>query len=64
MKATQMMIAWNPISRGGNGHEIEVGPWPDETGWSRKYICTRPAPANPHGTSLKMRCWSRGQISN
>jgi hypothetical protein len=33
MKATEIMIAWKPVGRGGNGHEIEVGPWPDTTGW-------------------------------
>lgn len=32
MKAKECMIAWNPDS-----NEIEVGPWPDQTKWSRPY---------------------------
>lgn len=32
--ANECMIAWNP------DEEIEVGPWPDETGWSRRFRYT------------------------
>jgi hypothetical protein len=35
MKYQECMIAYNPDSS-----EIEVGPWPDRTGWSDKYRST------------------------
>jgi hypothetical protein len=35
MKAKECMIAWNR-----NSNEIEVGPWPDQTKWSRRYQST------------------------
>lgn len=35
MKAKECMFAWNP-----NSNDIEIGPWPDSTGWSDKYRMT------------------------
>ena len=35
MKAKECMFAWNP-----NSNEVEVGAWPDEFGWSGKYMMT------------------------
>jgi hypothetical protein len=32
MKSLEAMLAWNPGT-----NEVEVGPWPDKTGWSKKY---------------------------
>ena len=32
------MVAWNP----GSG-EVDIGPWPDRTGWSDAYQMTRGA---------------------
>lgn len=32
MKAEKCMFAWNRES-----YEVEVGPWPDKTGWSDRY---------------------------
>jgi endonuclease YncB( thermonuclease family) len=32
MKFLEAMIAWNP-----NTDEVDVGPWPDRSGWSRRY---------------------------
>ena len=34
MRATEALIAWSY-----NG-EVEVGPWPDTTGWSKRYGST------------------------
>ena len=35
MKLEAVLIAWNP-----NSSQIEAGPWPDRTGWIRKYRMT------------------------
>jgi hypothetical protein len=35
MKYTECMIAYDPDT-----DNIKVGPWPDETGWSDKYLFT------------------------
>lgn len=32
MRCSEAMIAWNK-----NG-EVEVGPWPDKTGWTKPYM--------------------------
>ena len=32
MKPVEAMYGWNPDS-----NEIDVGPWPDTTGWSDRY---------------------------
>ena len=36
------MIAWDYVTLSGRKNEkaVEVGPWPDRTGWSRKYQAT------------------------
>lgn len=34
MKYREALIAWTP------GHKVEVGPWPDVTGWSKLYSHT------------------------
>jgi hypothetical protein len=45
MKFRECMIAWTPAyDASGMAGQIEVGPWPDETGWSKKYSLTA-APA-------------------
>ena len=33
MKFTEAMICWNPDT-----DEIAVGPWPDKTDWSKRYL--------------------------
>lgn len=35
MKFAEAMIAWDPRT-----DRIQVGPWPDRTGWSRRYLFT------------------------
>jgi len=35
MKAKESIIAWNQ-----NSDQVEVGPWPDRTGWSKSYAMT------------------------
>ena len=35
MKLKKCMFAWN-----SNSNEVEVGPWPDISGWSLKYTMT------------------------
>ena len=35
MKFTEAMICWNPDT-----DEIAVGPWPDQTGWSKQYLAS------------------------
>ena len=41
MKMSNAMIAWTPsyYDRPTDG-QVEVGPWPDDTGWSDKYART------------------------
>lgn len=36
------MVGWNPVGWGGKWVDgsVEVGPWPDKTGWSDKYRFT------------------------
>jgi hypothetical protein len=34
MKMTEAQFAWNPIEQGG---DIEVGPYPDLSGWTKRY---------------------------
>ena len=34
------MIAWTPDLLESETPALEVGPWPDTTGWSGKYSCT------------------------
>lgn len=41
MKASECMIAWNPTWWDGEeSGKIEVGPWPDRSGWSDRYRMT------------------------
>jgi hypothetical protein len=44
MKFTECMIAWTPQSyadwKPDLAGTVEVGPWPDETGWSDKHART------------------------
>lgn len=44
MKFTECMIAWTPQSyvdlKPDLAGKVEVGPWPDKTGWSDKYAMT------------------------
>ncbi len=35
MKFTEAMIAWNPGTA-----QIEIGSWPDNDGWSKRYLAT------------------------
>jgi hypothetical protein len=35
MKFLEALIAWTPIT-----DDVDVGPWPDHTGWSDRYMCT------------------------
>jgi hypothetical protein len=46
MKLVEAMYGWNR-----NSDEIDVGPWPDTTGWSDRYSL-RVAPA----TRISARC--------
>ena len=46
MKLVEAMYGWNR-----NSDEIDVGPWPDTTGWSDRYSLTG-APA----TRISARC--------
>ena len=41
MKLMECMIAWDPPAQGEPlGQRVEVGPWPDESGWSDAYVST------------------------